>query len=74
MNTKVNDFTLSPVPDNDAYHENIAVYDVLNDDFDGNWNDVLTAKLYNQKGECVGSLRDLHFIYEVESNKFKGSW
>ena len=58
----------------DAYHENIAVYDVLNDNFDGNWKDVLTANLYTPNGERIGSLRDLHFIYDVENNKLEGSW
>lgn len=58
----------------DACHENVAVYDVLNDNFDGNWSEVLTAYLYTPTGERIGTLRDLHFVYDVESNKLEGSW
>ena len=58
----------------DTHHENVEVFNVLNDNFDGNWTAVLTANLYNQNGECLGTLRDLHFVYDADSNKFDGSW
>lgn len=58
----------------DAYHENIEVFNVLNDNFDGDWTAVLTANLYNQNGECLGTLRNLHFVYDTENDKFEGSW
>ena len=58
----------------DAYHENIAAYDVLNDNFDGKWSDILTAYLYTPTGERIGTLRDLHFVYDVENNRLEGSW
>lgn len=74
MITTNKDFTIAAQAESDAYHENIAVYDVLNDHFDGNWKDVLTANLYTPTGERIGSLRELHFIYDVENNKLEGAW
>lgn len=55
-------------------YENIETFNVLNDDFDGDWKSILTANLYNKEGKCVGTLRELHFVYDVENDTFVGSW
>lgn len=55
-------------------YENVEVFNVLNDNFDGDWKSVLTANLYNKEGKCVGTLRDMHFVYDVENDKLMGSW
>ena len=55
-------------------YENVEVFNVLNDNFDGDWKSVLTANLYNKEGKCVGTLHDMHFVYDVENDKLMGSW
>lgn len=54
--------------------EEIPAYDVFNDNFDGDWKSVLTANLYDSNNKCVGTLRDLHFLYIPEIGGFEGSW
>ena len=54
-------------------YENVNVFDVLNDEFDGNWRSVLMANIYNKDGECLGCLKDMHFVYDVENDGFVGS-
>lgn len=60
--------------ENDRYFENIECHRVFNENFDGNWRAVLTANLYDKTGKYVGKLNDLHFIYDVENDEFKGVW
>ena len=47
-------------------------YDILNGNFDGDWRNIITARLYNEKDEDVGSLYDLHFKYMTDNNKLVG--
>lgn len=56
---------------NDGY-EDVEVFNVLNNNFDGNWHDILMAKLYDKNGECLGRLRDMHFVYDIGKNRFVG--
>lgn len=49
--------------------EDVETYDIFNDNFDGNWPDILMAYLYDKNDTCVGALRDLHFKYVPETNK-----
>lgn len=53
-------------------NEQVPVFDVLNNNFDGNWKSILTANLYDKNGKFVGKLRELHFIYDVDNNMFEG--
>lgn len=52
--------------------EDVESYNVLNDNFDGNWREVLTARLYDKNDKCVGTLRDLHFKYDTEKDRLLG--
>lgn len=54
-------------------YEEVEVFNVLNDDFDGDWRSVLSANIYNKEGECFGCLKDMHFIYDVENDKLVGN-
>ena len=57
-----------------AEYENVECFNILNDDFDGDWRSILTANLYDKNNNCVGKLKDMHFVYDVENNKLEGSW
>lgn len=52
--------------------EDVPTYEILNGNFDGDWRNIITARLYNEKDEDVGSLYDLHFKYMTDNNKLVG--
>lgn len=56
----------------DHQTEDVPVYEVFNGNFDRDWRSVMTARLYNDRDEDVGSLHDLHFKYVPSANKLEG--
>lgn len=54
-------------------YSNIHPHEILNNNFDGSWKDILEAKLFNNYEQCVGSLTTLHYVYDSDKQCLVGS-